>query len=84
VHILSTPGHTAGHQSVLVDTDEGGVLLAGQAVYSLAEYEGREPLEATDPSYAKSVELLRSLNARRVFVSHDARVWDAEPARRAR
>lgn len=74
VHILSTPGHTPGHQSVLVDTDRGGVLLTGQAVYSLAEFEGREPLEGTDPPYAKSVARLRSLRPRRVYVSHDERV----------
>ncbi len=74
VHVLSTPGHTPGHQSVLVDTDRGGVLLTGQAVYDLAEYEGRAPLEGADPAYARSVERLRSLKARRVYVSHDDRV----------
>ncbi len=74
VHILSTPGHTPGHQSLLVDTDEGGVLLTGQAVYSLAEFEGQAPLESADPTYARSVERLRSLKARRVHVSHDERV----------
>ncbi|MEK7863374.1 MAG: N-acyl homoserine lactonase family protein, partial [Chloroflexota bacterium] len=31
VHVLATPGHTAGHQSVTVDTDDGLVLLVGQA-----------------------------------------------------
>ena len=29
--ILSTPGHTAGHQSVLVDTEDGIVIFAGGA-----------------------------------------------------
>ncbi len=76
VHILSTPGHTPGHQSVLVDTDQGGVLLTGQAVYSLAEYEGREPLEGTDSLYAESVSRLRALKPRRVYVSHDERVGE--------
>lgn len=71
VHILSTPGHTPGHQSVLVDTDDGGVLLTGQAVYDLAEFEGKAPLESEDPSYGRSVERLRSLRPRRVYVSHD-------------
>ncbi len=79
VHILSTPGHTPGHQSVLVDTDQGGVLLTGQAVYTIAEYEGREPLESADAVYARSVERLRSLRPRRVYVSHDERVADARP-----
>ncbi len=79
VHILSTPGHTPGHQSLLVDTDQGGVLLTGQAVYSLADYEGREPLEGTDAAYAASVSRLRSLRPRRVYVSHDERVGEGAP-----
>ncbi len=83
VHVLSTPGHTPGHQSVLVDTDGGGVLLTGQAVYDLAEYEGGAPLDSEDPVYARSVERLRSLKPRRVYVSHDERVGGAAPDRRA-
>ncbi len=83
VHILSTPGHTPGHQSLLVDTDAGGVLLTGQAVYTLAEYEGLEPLESAEPAYARSVESLRSLRPCRVYVSHDERVGEAAPGRRA-
>ena len=84
IRILSTPGHTPGHQSMLVDTDEGGVLLAGQAVYDLAEFEGRTPLESSDPVYARSVERLRSLKARRVHVSHDERVGGAAKGRPSR
>ncbi len=83
IHILSTPGHTPGHQSVLVDTRDGGVLLTGQAVYDLAEFEGRAPLESKDPTYVRSVERLRSVKARRVYVSHDERVGGARLRRRA-
>lgn len=85
VHILSTPGHTPGHQSILVDTDEGGVLLTGQAVYDLAELEGTAPLESADAAYARSVERLRSLRPRRIYVSHDERIAEAvrSPSRRA-
>jgi len=83
VRILSTPGHTPGHQSVFVDTDDGGVLLTGQAVYDLAEFEGKAPLESGDEAYARSVERLRSLRPRRVYVSHDERVGGAAPERRA-
>jgi glyoxylase-like metal-dependent hydrolase (beta-lactamase superfamily II) len=37
IRLLATPGHTAGHQSVLVTPDEGPrVLIAGDAVYSEA------------------------------------------------
>ena len=45
VRVLSTPGHSPGHQSVVFDTADGGVVLAGQAIYSKAEY---EHLQATN------------------------------------
>jgi N-acyl homoserine lactone hydrolase len=42
VRLLPAPGHTAGHQVVLVDTDEGLVVLGGDVAYTFAELgEGR-------------------------------------------
>jgi N-acyl homoserine lactone hydrolase len=38
VTILSTPGHTPGHQSVLIESASGRVVLAGQAVWALREF----------------------------------------------
>jgi glyoxylase-like metal-dependent hydrolase (beta-lactamase superfamily II) len=38
VTILSTPGHTPGHQSVMVESAAGRVVLAGQAVWALEEF----------------------------------------------
>jgi len=37
VRLLPTPGHTRGHQSVLVETDEGPQLLGGDVAYSFRE-----------------------------------------------
>src|SRR5207302_5879947 len=31
VHVVSTPGHSPGHQSLVFDTADGAVVLAGQA-----------------------------------------------------
>ena len=31
VHIIPTPGHVAGHQSIVVECADGSVVLAGQA-----------------------------------------------------
>src|SRR3954454_16026003 len=45
VRVLSTPGHSPGHQSVVFDTADGLVVLAGQAICSKAEY---EHLQATN------------------------------------
>lgn len=80
IHVLSTPGHTPGHQSLRVDTDRGPVLLTGQAVYELSELEGTTSLESADPVYVKSVERLRSLKPVRTYVSHDDRVGGSRSA----
>jgi N-acyl homoserine lactone hydrolase len=37
VRLLPTPGHTAGHQAVLVDTPDGLVVLGGDVAYSFRE-----------------------------------------------
>jgi N-acyl homoserine lactone hydrolase len=86
VKVVHTPGHTAGHQSVVLETRDGQVVLAGQAVYCRAEYveiraTGRAPVEdpAPDPeAYLASAKRLIDLEARRVLFSHDREVW--EPA----
>lgn len=85
VWILSTPGHTPGHQSVLLDANNGPVLVAGQAIYSAAEYEyirqmHELPLqERTNDSgtYLASARRLIELNARRVLFSHDTAAWES-------
>jgi len=37
VRLLPTPGHTRGHQAVLVDTPDGLVVLGGDVAYSFRE-----------------------------------------------
>jgi N-acyl homoserine lactone hydrolase len=37
VRLVPAPGHTAGHQIVVVETDEGTVVLGGDVGYSFAE-----------------------------------------------
>jgi len=82
LRLIPTPGHTAGHQSLVLDTDEGTIVLAGQAVQSRAEWLGAsEPAasgaaEAPDPRYGSSVERLRSLDPVRVHFAHDAAIWE--------
>ena len=63
VHVLSTPGHTPGHQSVTVHTDEGLVLIAGQAAHDARAF-------ATGEADA-SIQRLRELNAERIHFSHE-------------
>ncbi len=66
VRVLATPGHTPGHQSVMVETDGGLVLIAGQAAQDARAFAQAVP----DPSLMR----LRALNAERVHLSHDRAV----------
>lgn len=58
---LKTPGHSAGHMSLLVDTDDGLVLVAGDQTMTRREYEDRqfsqwygpEPLRLLNESLSK-------------------------------
>lgn len=83
VDVVPTPGHTPGHQSVVIETSEGAVVLAGQAVYSRTEYDhvratGTLPpgsYENSDQTMASAL-LLTGLDARRVFFSHDREAWE--------
>ena len=66
VRVLATPGHTPGHQSVAVRTDEGLALLVGQAAQDARDFATREP----DASLTR----LRELNAERIHFAHDRAV----------
>jgi N-acyl homoserine lactone hydrolase len=65
VRLLPAPGHTAGHQIVVVETDEGPVVLGGDVGYSFAEVgqgdtEGKRlVLELAAPTYLGHVEEAR-------------------------
>jgi N-acyl homoserine lactone hydrolase len=68
VRIVPTPGHTAGHQSLVLTTPDGVAVLAGQVTQTAAEFE-----TSGDPS----VVLLKSLSPRRALFAHDAAEWKA-------
>ena len=84
IRVLATPGHTAGHQSLAVETADGLSILAGQACYSRGEWAGdplaREGLSrAPDKlAYARSLARLKSLRPARVYFAHDREVWTAD------
>ena len=72
LRLIPTPGHTAGHQSLVLDAADGTVVLAGQAVQSRAEWEGatepvgvrrldRDPIPATRPPSSASARSTRSV-----------------------
>lgn len=77
VRAIASPGHTPGHQSVLVGDGAKPTLIAAQATYSAAEYEAGgdtgQAFEDLETIYLETIAHLRSLNMRRVFFSHDHR-----------
>jgi N-acyl homoserine lactone hydrolase len=88
LRIIATPGHTPGHQSLVIDTADGKVLLAGQAVdfasdYARAQY-GFDVEADTDeeitPAPLPWLAELRRLDIRRVLFAHDRLVWDRHQA----
>ena len=81
IRVFASPGHSPGHQSLVLDTHEGPLLLVGQAVYSHGEWAGIDDardgsINAPDATaYARSVNRLRALNPKRVLFGHDRRGW---------
>jgi glyoxylase-like metal-dependent hydrolase (beta-lactamase superfamily II) len=81
IRIFATPGHSPGHQSLVVETVDGSLLLAGQAVYSHGEWTGvagtREGVSTApdQPAYRRSVARLKHLHPKRVLFGHDRRGW---------
>ena len=67
ISVLFTPGHSPGHQCVVVETDEGPVVLGGDVTYSMGELirGGQENFDR-----------IHALEPRRVYLAHSARPWE--------
>ena len=80
VSLLSTPGHTPGHQSILIDEGESKLLIAAQAAFSLDEFvRGGDPEvqahEGIEEKYVASLDRLKAIDADRIYLSHDVREY---------
>jgi N-acyl homoserine lactone hydrolase len=71
VSVLFTPGHSAGHQAVLVDSGDGLVVLAGDVTYSM-----RELIDGA----TESIRRIHGLRPRSVYLAHHGRPWVPEYA----
>jgi N-acyl homoserine lactone hydrolase len=84
--VVPTPGHTAGHQSLVVRRRDGTVVVAGQSHDTAAGYGAavlawrarRDRHDAPLPPAPAWIDRLQRLDPARVVFAHDSAVW--EPA----
>lgn len=83
VHVIPTPGHVDGHQSVVLQCEDGSVVLAGQARDTASEWSAevlaaRAPALGHEPPLPTSspwIERLLEFDPRQVVFAHDHAVW---------
>jgi N-acyl homoserine lactone hydrolase len=83
IWVIPTPGHTIGHQSLVVVQPDGSVVLAGQVFDTaspftdayLARVAEEDGLEPPLPEYPSWLLRLLDFDPRQVVFAHDAAVW---------
>lgn len=77
--VVPTPGHTDGHQSVVVSRAGAIEVIAGQTLYDPSELDAEasaEPLSAPDAEHtAASALRIKALDPSLVLFSHSPDVW---------
>ncbi len=89
LRIVPTPGHTAGHQALVVATRQGNVVLAGQAMTFASDYArahlawhlARDDAGSTNHPSPDWVDRLQAFDPVRVLFAHDTALWDADAVR---
>ncbi|MEP7053956.1 MAG: N-acyl homoserine lactonase family protein [Actinomycetota bacterium] len=83
LHVVPTPGHVDGHQSLVIECDDGTVVLAGQSQNTASEWSAdalalagpslghQQPLPAAPAWMARLMEF----DPKRVLFAHDAAIW---------
>jgi glyoxylase-like metal-dependent hydrolase (beta-lactamase superfamily II) len=86
ITVLPSPGHTAGHQSVVVETRQGRVVLAGQSFNRASDYasarlvqELRQSGYPVDAGYPAWMDAIDALDPWRVLFAHDVASWERGP-----
>jgi N-acyl homoserine lactone hydrolase len=92
IRVIPSSGHTEGHQTLIVDTDEGRVALAGQSFNTTSEFAAAQlawqldkagwPYPAGYPDWMARLEAYEPV---RVLFAHDVAIWErgAAPPPRA-
>jgi glyoxylase-like metal-dependent hydrolase (beta-lactamase superfamily II) len=92
MRVIPTPGHTDGHQTLIVDTDEGRIAMVGQSFNTTSEFAAAQlqwqlersgwPPPAGYPGWMSRLEAYEPV---RVLFAHDVSIWErgaALPRRR--
>jgi glyoxylase-like metal-dependent hydrolase (beta-lactamase superfamily II) len=86
LRIIPTPGHTKGHQSLVVETKQGRVILAGQSQNLASDHAidafARELALRGEPhaAYPSWMDRFAELDPWRVLFAHDLAIWERPPA----
>jgi N-acyl homoserine lactone hydrolase len=83
VRVVATPGHTSGHQSVMVDMSDGSALMIGDAAYTSDIYGERDAADlklwrgqfADRSAWSDSLARLHDMKPHAVHFCHDTRVF---------
>lgn len=83
VRVVATPGHTVGHQSVIVDTPDGGAVMIGDAAYTSQIYRDADAADLSGwgggqyqdrEAWSRSLRRLHDMHPRSVHFCHDTTV----------
>jgi len=82
VRVVATPGHTVGHQSVIVDTPDGGAVMIGDAAYTADIYQAADKADLSSwrgqysdrEAWSHSLHRLHGMQPHTVHFCHDTKV----------
>jgi N-acyl homoserine lactone hydrolase len=78
IRVVATPGHTLGHQSVVVDLPVGPEVLIGDAAYTRRIWQEPDQIELPDgqaedrPAWRRSIDCIGRLGPTRIHFCHDS------------
>jgi glyoxylase-like metal-dependent hydrolase (beta-lactamase superfamily II) len=81
VRVVATPGHTRGHQSVVVEAQGESVVIAAQAVWNIEEFHNEEATASNVDSEelrgaaVASIRRLKAINPKTAYFSHHRGIY---------